>query len=308
MKRIMFVLPILAVCTLFSACGGGENVTAKTDPVGLKSEKVEKEGWENAFASQENYCMHAVIKASEGENEGTMSETVIDFCNDGERAFAKMTAKGGEESTFEMQSYADLKEGTVWSRTDDGDKWTEWDAETYTSEQFAEFFAPFRAPDFARGQYADFSYSESENGYTMSATALSNSPNGVDEYIASLLAGTPADLGDVTAEKAVLKFKDGKPCAFLFEATSPEESEDAMREREDPTLFDRFPAFEVGLSRHGRMPRILIRIRPIPRTPLPKEAEVPQKPALHISSTQLFYNYGKARVTLPSDRPPLGEE
>ncbi len=307
MKRIMCVLPVLAVCALLSACGGGGNVTAKTDPVALKSEKVEEEGWELAFAPQENYCMHAVIKASEGEDGATESKTVIDFCNDGERAYAKMTAKGGEEGTFEMQSYADLKEGTVWSRTNDGDKWTEWDSETYTSEQFAEFFSPFRAPDFARDRFADFAYSESENGYTMSEDALSNSREGVDEYIASLLAETPADLGDATAEKAVLKFKDGKPSAFLFEATTPEESEETARGREELPLFERFPAFEVSLSRHGRTPRILIRIRPIPRTPLPKETEVPQRPALHISSTQLFYNYGKARVTLPADLPPIGE-
>ncbi len=311
MKKLVMIVPVLAACALLAACGGEGGVGANADPAALQSEKVAEEKWTEAFAAQENYCMRATVTSSHTENEATMSEvTTVDYCNDGDRAHVLICVKEGDKKVFEAESYADLTdEKAIWGRVKEGDAWSEWDYETYTSEQFAEFFGGFRIPAFARDRYAEFSYNESEKGYTMTEDGLAQSGEAVDGYLSTLLEQTPADVGGLKTEKFVLKFKGGRPSACLFEGISSEETKDLREEphREQIPSVP-LPLPRVHFTRHGRFPRILIEIRPIPRATEPLLPEAPSAPATKISCSQLFYNYGKARVTFPSDLPPATEE
>lgn len=313
MKKIMSILTVLSACALLAACGGNGDINENTDPVALESEKVTKEQWATAFASQENYCMKTLITSSKTENEAIMSEvTTIDFCNDGERICLTLETKSGDETVLEAEAYAELgEEHAFWTRSKEGDgDWSEWKTETFSSEQFADFFGGYLAPTFARDSYSAFSYSESEKGYEATEEGLTSIESAANAYISAALAQSSVDAEDLTAEKFVLKFKDGKPSACLFDlgakATDTAESTKEPRREHIPPMPHPVPLPHIGLSRHGRLPRILIRIRPVPREPI--GPDVPETPAVSISCSQLFYNYGKARVTFPEDLPPLNEQ
>lgn len=313
MKRFINIVPVLAACALLAACGGEGGVTAKTDPVALRSEKLSEEAWTSAFESADNFCMKMVIKSAQTEKEATMSEvTTVDFCNDGDRVRAEITVRSGEETTFEAQSYADLTgEHAIWSRTKADGEWSEWDSETYTSEQFAQFFGGFSAPSFARDNFSAFAYSDGERGYEATQEGLSSIGSAVDDYLSAALSQTPVDVGGVSAEKCVLKFTDGKPSACLFEAGVNDGAEARSKEPRHehiPPLPRPLPLPHICFTRHGRLPRILIRITPRPRTAEPTEPDVPETPVSRIAVSQLFYNYGKTRVTFPEDLPPLNEQ
>lgn len=308
MKKIMCTIAVLSACALLAACGGGSEVNEKTDPNTLATDKVAEKQWAEAFAAQNNYCVRTTVTNTSTAKDATMSEvTTIDYCNDGERVHVLMSLKEGENTLFEAESYADLAEKkAIWSRSKEDGKWMEWDSETYTSEQFAEFFEGFQIPAFARDRFAQFSYSESEKGYTMSAGELPKSA--VSDYIASALSNTDVGGEDLEAEKFILKFKGGKPAACLFEAAQRQES--GQTAYEDPmgkALFWRSLLPEIHFSRHGHIPRILIEIRPLPRE-TESVPDAPEEPAGRVSCSQLFYNYGKVRVTLPEELPPIEEE
>ena len=152
MKKFFSLTALLSAALLLSACGGAGDVNEDTDPYALKSEKLQNEGWEEAFSAQENYCVKTVLTNSPTKKEGTMSEvTTMDFCNDGERVYFSMCVKEGDTTVYEAESYADLTDKkAIWSRSKEDGDWSEWDSETYTSEQFAEFFKGFLPPAFAR--------------------------------------------------------------------------------------------------------------------------------------------------------------
>lgn len=339
-----------ALCLSLTGCnffGGGENngenggnnggnngnnnatvtVTENTDPVSLKGEKVDRTEWTNAFGTTENYSVKSAIKMTLTENEDTMTANVtLIYRITADKMSISMTYKEGDQ-TAQAEAYAEIKGDTVtlWDRTKEGGDWSEWDGEEYSKTEVSQMFDLGGNLGFAKEQYANFSYSDADKGYTATASGLTSMKEALDKFAEGLLAQLP----DVDAEiaKVVLKLVGGKPGALLMDMTigtsgqaSPaqegsQEQDGAPGQEEDggtPGQSGGTPGQEEdggtpgqsgtpGQEEDGGTPG------QGGGTPGQGGSEEPSQSGT-VSLTQVYFDYGKTAITRPAGLPEAGQE
>ncbi len=209
----------LTACDLF-----GGSVGENTDPVAFKGEEVDAETWNAAFTGAENYCIKTVVTTPATTKEDPMSEGIMTIsCFDGKKAHMTVDSGEGQAEAYLERS----EEGTkLWQRSrtsEEGAKWSEWDGETYEPGDFD--FSALGDYTFLKDGFANVTYSEADNGYTVSDKAGNALDEGIRGYLSAILERSPVSGSDFTVKKAVFKLGGGKFGAGVFDIAVKENAE-----------------------------------------------------------------------------------
>ena len=309
MKKMMIPLLLAGtMCFSLAACGpkddnGGENggttvtITENTDPVTLTGEKVDRTAWTSAFGTETNYTVKTELAMNLTEGEETTKSTmtlVYRFTQD--KYFFTINMKTGKATTFEAEAYVELDGDTVsmWQRTkESGSKeWSDWDGEEYQKEDLGDMLSAIGDLSFAKENYANFSYSDTDKGYAATASGLTAMEEKLESFVEGILSQLPADAADVDITKLVLKIVGGKPGALLMDLkVEMEEADELTRDNDMLPEEDEDETPDDGDD-----------------DTTPGEDETKPAPTATINLTQIFYNYGKTEISRPENLPSLSEE
>ena len=312
MKKLL-VSTLLAgcICLSLAGCtepsGGGTGINENTDPITLQGERVDQSAWNSAFNAADNYSIKQRVNAPSTAKDGTMFESkVIMYQIDGEKMHMELVA--GER---EAEAYLKLCDGDIclWQRTREGGEWSEWSGAKYSAEDFGE--AAMGNTAFLKDYFAHFNYSENEKGYE--ATTMSEK---IHEYVGNLVNQSQTEVQDFSLEKFVLKINGGRPSACIFDLsfvdnTNPDTQEPEVEQEPEgeadgeqkpsPDPESQIPQPETGNPQEPDPSLETARLQKPPQTR--DEAQEGGKIDLQIS--QLYFNYGTTKVTLPNDLPDL---
>ncbi len=342
MKKVITLLLAGTVCLTLAGCGDpkeeppkGETpsvtVTESTDPVSLTSEKVDRTAWTGAFSKADNYGVKSVITVEETENGQTMSETItLAYRFDGDKVKMDLTLMEDGKTSYVAEGYLEFTddEVAVWQRAKENDGWTEWDGETYSKTELSEVFSLADGLNFVKDKYANFSYDNTEKGYLATTSGLTAMQESINGFLENVFSQAGGDAEDFDVAKFVVKVNGGKPSACIAELSSKAPAPEArdmlpMDEEGGPNGSETAPGApgdseteSGGGTKPGTGPdgggtdpdgSTDPETDPDGGETEPGGESVPE---VKIKLTQVYFDYGKVRVSKPSDIPaaPAPEE
>ena len=281
MKKAMVILLGAMVALCGCAGTGTASVDGNTDPVALKSEKVEESGWNKALSSErENFTVRSVATTYTADGKAA-AETKLIYRFDGDKLNFELSSSEGGKATFVAEAYIETSDTAcrIWQRTKEAGKWTDWEGDEMEPEVLGGVLGIAGDYGFAKNRFALFSYSDAEGGYTATANGLTTMKTELGTLAENVLEQLGGD-AEFTLGKFVIKINGGKQSASIFEIVIQPAARDA--------------APEGGAENGDGTPD--------------GGTEAPAAKPARVRLTQLFYDYGTTKVTFPKDLPALGGE
>ncbi len=315
MKKAMVILLGAMVALCGCAGTGTASVDGNTDPVALKSEKVEESGWNKALSSErENFTVRSVATTYTADGKAA-AETKLIYRFDGDKLNFELSSSEGGKATFVAEAYIETSDTAcrIWQRTKEAGKWTDWEGDEMEPEVLGGVLGIAGDYGFAKNRFALFSYSDAEGGYTATANGLTTMKTELGTLAENVLEQLGGD-AEFTLGKFVIKINGGKQSASIFEIVIQPAVRDAAPEG-GAENGDGIPdggtenggGAESGNGNGGSESGG--GETPDGGTEAPDGGtEAPAAKPARVRLTQLFYDYGTTKVTFPKDLPALGGE